>query len=296
MGARMEDETDSTSDVAPSGSLTQRIHAVYGALPKSERKAADLVLDRPGELAVWAANELAERASVSNATVSRLVRRLGYGSYEEARRASRAMRAQGSPLYLAGGDGRGREASGLAQLMAADMAAVEMSLSMLNPLTISAVAERAATARRVVLAGFRNSYLVAEYGQIALGQLRPDVSLLNAPGQTVAERMAGLGKGDLALLVGLRRRPRGFHDMARSLAATGADVALLADRSIREAPAAARWTFLCTVETPQLIDSYAGAMSVMRALAVATMRRLGPEGRRHLERIESLHEALDELE
>ena len=45
-------------------------------------------LDRPGELAAWNASELAEHAEVSNATVSRLVRRLGYGSYDEARRAA----------------------------------------------------------------------------------------------------------------------------------------------------------------------------------------------------------------
>jgi DNA-binding MurR/RpiR family transcriptional regulator len=279
----------------PSESPTQRIHRVYGDLPEGERKAADLILDMPGELAIWSASELAERAGVSNATVSRFVRRLGYGTYEEARRAARSLRATGSPLYLAEGS-RGTARGLVDRHLAVETGLVEASLAMLNPLTLDAVAGMLAGARRLRVAGFRNSYFAAEYARTMLAQFRPGVEMLNAPGQTLAEGIAGVGPGDAVLVIGLRRRPAGFTDFVRAVAGTGADIVLVADLSIREAPAEARHTLTCSVETPQTVDSYVGVLAVLRLVALSVLQKLDAAGRRHLERIETLHDRLSELE
>lgn len=277
-------------------SLTQRVHRLYGELPEGERKAADFILEQPGELAMLAAGELADRVAISKATVSRFFRRLGYASFEEARRAARAMRASGSPLYLAEVDRASGRGSVIADAMAAEGRVVEGSLALQNSLTIEAVTRALAGARRVTVAGFRNSHFAAAYFGSTLAQLRPGVSLLNAAGQTLGEGLADLGPGDVVVVVALRRRPSGFLDLMRILAATGADVVLIADRSIREAPAFARWTLTCLVEMPQLLDSYAGALAVLRLVGLETMRRLGVEARRRLETIEARHDALAELE
>jgi DNA-binding MurR/RpiR family transcriptional regulator len=277
-------------------SLTQRVHRLYGDLPEGERKAADFILEQPGELAMLAAGELADRVGISKATVSRFFRRLGYASFEEARRAARAMRASGSPLYLAEVTPAPRQVSVISAAMAAENRVVDGSLALQNPLTLEAVTRALAAARRVVVAGFRNSHFAAAYFASTLAQLRPNVVLLNAAGQTLGEGLADLGPGDVIVVVALRRRPAGFAEMIRAFAATGADVVLLADRSIREAPAFARWTLTCLVEMPQLLDSYAGALAVLRLVALETMRRLGADARRRLEIIEARHEALSELE
>jgi len=281
---------------APRTSLTRRIHEVYGALPAGERKAADVVLRMPGELAVWSASELAAEAAVSNATISRFVRRLGYDSYEEARREARAMRAVGSPLYLAERAGTDRETDTFAEALATETALMHAALSLLDRQVLDEVTARLARAPRVRLAGFRNSHVAADYGRRALAQFRPDVEMLTAPGQTLAEGIAGVTAGDVVLVIGLRRRPAGFARFVRAVAATGADVALLADPGIREAPAEARWTLTCPVETPQLLDSYAGVFAILRLVALATRTRLGLAASAHLERIESIHDALGELD
>ncbi|MXN64526.1 SIS domain-containing protein [Stappia sp. GBMRC 2046] len=278
-------------------SPTQRIHRAYGDLPEGERKAADLVLDMPGELAIWSASELADRAKVSNATVSRLFRRLGYSSYEEARRAARSLRAVGSPLYLAeSAKGAVQERDFLARHISVETKIVEATLAMVNPLTLDAVSELLAKRRRLRVAGFRNSYFAAEYARTMLAQFRPGIELLNAPGQTLAEGIAGVGSGDVVLVIGLRRRPSGFTEFVRAVAETGADVVLIADRSIREAPAEAHYNLSCIVETPQAVDSYAGVLALLRLLALSVLAKLDAQGRRHLERIETFHEKLSELE
>jgi len=277
--------------------LTQRIHSVYADLPTGERKAASVILDGPGELAVWSASELAERSDVSPATISRLVRRLGYENYDEARRDARAMRAGGSPLYLAdSGDGKTNGHSLLSKTLTMEARLIEDSLALVNPLVIASLATHLAKAPRIRLAGFRNSHVVADFARTMFGQFRGDVEMLNAPGQTLAEGIAGIGTDDAVLIVGLRRRPSGFTDFVRAVAGSGADVAMLADSSIREAPAEARWNITCRVETPQLLDSYTGVLAVLRLLAMETMRRLDGDARKHLAKIEDIHIALDELD
>ena len=80
--------------------LDLRIRSAYDDLPSRERDLADLLLEFPGDVAIYSATDLAKRASVSNAAVTRLIKRLGYGDYREAQSGVRAQQSTGQPLYL----------------------------------------------------------------------------------------------------------------------------------------------------------------------------------------------------
>lgn len=278
-------------------SLAQRVHQNYSQIPEGERKVADVVLQSPGDLALCTASELAVLTGVSNATVSRLFRRLGYANYDEARHAARQLRAQGSPLYLFSSPEAPRSSADfLSKHSRQEAGLIEASLATLNPMVVREVAELLAACKRVRFAGFRNSRFLADYATATLCQFRQDVERMNHPGQTLAEGVAGLSKGDVAIIIGLRRRPAFFNGFVKACSSTGAAVVLVADNSIREAPAFAHHNITCTVDTPQLVDSYLGAMAIIRALLLAAIDKLGSEGRQYLFEVEALHEDLDELE
>jgi DNA-binding MurR/RpiR family transcriptional regulator len=96
----------------PERSFLARLRRALPALHPAERRLGEFVCDFPGELASYDAQELAKFANVSKATVSRFVRRLGYESYDEARRHARAEQRTGSRLFMAhAGDPDGTEAS-----------------------------------------------------------------------------------------------------------------------------------------------------------------------------------------
>ena len=86
-----------------SASFVSRVREALGALPPTERRLGEFVLDFPGNLSSYSASELARLTGVSNASVTRFVRRLGYESYDEARRHAREAGSSGAPLYLAKG-------------------------------------------------------------------------------------------------------------------------------------------------------------------------------------------------
>lgn len=262
-------------------------------MPDGERRIADSFLTNPAELAVLTATELAAAVGVSNATVSRFFRRLGYDSFEQVRQQARQMRAAGSPLYT------GRNAPGserISDILHSEVAVLEATLTRLNPVTLGEIAQALATAPRIRTLGYRNSHFLAEYVTAQLGQMRRAVSPLLLPGQTQAEGIALLAEGDLAIVIGLRRRPAGFNRVVEEIAAKRARILLITDQTIREAPALATWTIECHVDTPQFADAYSGALAVLRLIAVETRRALGRSGQTYLEEVEALRDRLQELE
>ena len=60
-----------------------RIRSVYGALPRSERKVADYVLDHPDEIIHASVTDLAQKLEVSESTIVRFCQRLDYQGYQE---------------------------------------------------------------------------------------------------------------------------------------------------------------------------------------------------------------------
>ncbi len=80
--------------------LSARIKQALDQLPKAEKQLAGMILQSPGQMASYSASEMARMAGVSNATMSRLVQRLGYDSYEQMRRLAREGMRCGSPLLF----------------------------------------------------------------------------------------------------------------------------------------------------------------------------------------------------
>ena len=280
--------------------LTERLNATYGVLTASERKIVDALRDRPGEIAVMTGKELAERSGVSTATVSRLFQRLGYDSYEAARRAARDLRASGSLFHLFETGSRDSPEPGrlVGEHLAEEVRAMEASLSMLDPSTVREVAAALAQARRIWCVGFRNSHVLAEYGATLLSSVRPDVFVLAHGGRSLAERVANIEAGDMALVFGMRRRMAHFAPLLAAIGESGARTALLADRSLHLPDPQRRpdWTLICAIETAQPIDSFAGPFAIVRLLALETLRHRDAASRDMLERVEELHARLGELE
>jgi DNA-binding MurR/RpiR family transcriptional regulator len=279
-------------------SLVNRVHEAYAALPSGERKVADLVLDFPGELAAYTASELAALAEVSNATVTRFFKRLGYDSFDAARRSARRAREWGSPLFLASKASESETINSdlITRFAEEEKALITATFAALDPDVLDQATDALARAKRLFFLGFRNSSYAAGYARWQFVQFRGDVHMLTGGTESMAERIADLGPGDLLVLVGVRRLVAKLRRYAEAANAAGADILLLTDPSARITPAYARWTIICTVENPHVLDSYAGVIGVLRLLVVETMHKLGRDGRERLQRIETLHESLGEFD
>ena len=98
----------------------------------------------------------------------------------------------------------------LASHAAADQQILARTVGALSDHDLDGTVGALASARRVVVIGFRNSAWLAMYARSQFGLLRPGVELAPLPAETLAEGLAGLGPQDLVLAIGFRRRVPAF--------------------------------------------------------------------------------------
>ena len=275
------------------------IHKAYSSLSERELLVADLILQSPKDICMYSASELANMAGVSNSTITRFVQRIGFTNYEEMRRKVRESSHIGSPLTLDTqvisvqlDPGKDR----LNHFVGQENEILRTTFAELSSEKIDEITTALTNARNLGFMGFRNSYYFAAYARWQFIQFREKTRMIPGPGETVAERIADLGKGDLVLVVGVRRVVGILERYLEAISNTGADVLLITDPSARVIPAFARWTITCPVENLHAFDCYGGVLAVIRLLVYETFHKTGNLGRQYMEKIEAWHDELAEFE
>lgn len=273
--------------------ILARVKAALPHLHASERRVADVVLSFPGELASYTGSELAQLSNVSNATVSRFVRRIGYGSFEEARQAARAEQNRGAPLFRFGSGGTALDGA-VAPHLEQSRANLDATFARLEETAIEAIAQTALAARKVHVIGFRAGQPMARYVSWQLSQVLPNVATLPRDGETVAESVTGLPQDDCVIVIALRRPPAILDPLLGLLADGPASVALIGDLpDLDRMPA--RWRISCVTNAPGPLLNHSSVMAVCNLLAARIIELSGSDGRRRIGAVEDAHSRLGEL-
>lgn len=276
-------------------SIEQRIRENYHKLPESERKVADLILEFPGELAIYSATELASQAESSKAAVTRLIRRLGFTGFDQARRAARQAQNWGSPLYLMPRvqipqQGQERIQHHIDQ----DFHNISKTFETLDTVFLDEIIKSIWQSRRVLILGYRNSHFLAGYLKWQIVQARDQVYLLPEAGESLAEYLAEITEEDLVIVIGFRRRvPEVMRTINAAIAASSKTL-YITDPSAKFNNKVS-WTIRCSIQGDDPFDRYSGAISLLHFLGVSLMNFAGEKGRKRLKSIEQLHETLHEF-
>lgn len=268
-----------------------RVRTALPDLHPSERRLAEAVLDFPGDMAGYSASEIARLAGVSNATVSRFVRKLGYASYDAARKAIREEGRGGSALLRLGKEQDGRPGAAK-RYLEQSQANVAATFGALDMAVIEDLASAFHGARRVWIVGFRAGHSLASYLAWQVQQAVPDVRILPQAGETLAEATASLSEQDVVVLLLLRRAPKVAWSFGES--AAGAQLAVIGDLPSTEA-LSPRWHIACDTTSTGPLLNHVSVMALCNLLAARVLERAGPEGRARMGRIEDIHERLGEL-
>ncbi|CAE6789155.1 MULTISPECIES: MurR/RpiR family transcriptional regulator [Paraburkholderia] len=274
-------------------SFVGRIRDNLEGLPGKERRLADFVLDFPGDLASYTASELAALADVSNATVSRFIRRLGYESFDEARRHVRDEKEAGSPLFMSVANPVS-EATSLDNHLRQSQANLTAIFGAISNAQIAEIAEGIVSARRVLVLGHRSSYAFAVYFRWQIVQVVENTLAIPGAGETIGEYLAGIDPGDFLVVFGVRRRVRQLADVITFAARAGATILYITDRKSPAHPDAT-WTIQCETAGPGPLDNHVGVMALCDVLTSQVMHLKGLAGRKRLAAIEVAHDAIDEM-
>lgn len=262
-------------------------------LHPSERRLAETVLNFPGDMAGYSATEIAALAGVSNATVSRFVRKIGYASYDEARKAVREAGRTGSALMRFGASDAD-SAQSVRRHLQRSQANLDQTYRDLDIAALDTLVTALHAAPKVWLAGFRAAYPLASYLGWQIGQVLPRVEVIPRAGETLAESGASFGGSDILLLIGLRRAPQMVVTLAEAALAAGTDVAMIGDMAEPYA-LPVRWRIECATMSDGPLLNHTGVLAVSNLIATRTLETTGAEGRERMARIEDAHDRFREL-
>ncbi|ODP31368.1 MurR/RpiR family transcriptional regulator [Pandoraea sp. ISTKB] len=280
-------------------SFVGRIRDQLDQLSPSERRLAEFALDLPGDLAGYSASELAALAQVSNATVTRFVRRLGYESFDDARKHVRSEQRAGSPLAMAATtpvtEAATNDLVGAQRLQS--LANIEATYRRLSSTEIEQIAAAILAARKVWIVGFRSSHPLAMYLRWQLLQIVPSALAIPGAGETLGEHLAGITADDVVIVFALRRRVRQMPMVVAQLAKACPNLVYIAERTERAAAAKtpAKWSLQCDVQGPGVLDNHTAVIGLCHLIVTQVMTQAGNPGRRHLGLVEAFHDSLDEI-
>ena len=215
--------TDSTPFLA-------RLRQHLDRLSPTEKKLALLILDTPISLGSYSASELAQITDVSNATITRFVRRLGYESYEAARRQARLEADAAGQLPLPPAAQASANAPNSRNLWQAQQEKLRATLAQIPPSTMDNMAAARHRAPRIVGIGLGANHLLAQQLRLLLQQgLGKTVCAAPEAGQPLEAAIADLGARDVLVLFALGGVSPPLLALTRQARQAGAQVLCITD-------------------------------------------------------------------
>lgn len=261
----------------------QRIEQNYSDLPPSAREIATFLQNDPLQVLKLSTSDIALACNTSKATVSRFFRQLGYKNHLVVKQE---LRTQGQPIASNNND---------KQFLEGEYQRIKAAWEYLQRYGIEQIAEAICNADRISIFGYRNSYPMAMHFQRQLLQLRDRVRLLPQPGQTISEELQGIVKGEVAIVIGFRRRPRVFKSLLTELKKC-TSIILLTDSTGQIYKEDVDHLLVCSLGEELAMDSYAAPMSMISMLCHAVYNELGEDATQRSSAISQGYKSLGELE
>ena len=276
-----------TTEPKSSLHIGQRLLAAYDAMPRGERRLADLLLEDVGMLRVSTAGELAERAGVSKATAARLFRRLGYSGFKAAQREIREVGVQ--PL-AAPADKLGTAAiPHPGAYLEAEVKNIVRTFELLRPDEISHAVRLLRHAEKPWVVGFGGDYPLAHFARAMLIKLRPDIRMIPIVGFPIPEEFASISSGDTVLAFGVTRRSQALRNILGSANRAGAKIILITDRLAVGDKSTSTVILRTQSSGPTLFDSMTATVSMMTYLCARLAAGIGEPAVSRLRMIEEIH-------
>lgn len=272
--------------------LAARIRERRHDLTRAEQALAAYVAAHGEHLAFWSAERLGKEAGVSDSTVVRFARTLGFSSYSDLqafvqREISRLLRAP-APFRLRREtstlDGRGP----LWESFHQDMANLESTLLHLDEGAFDRSVQALLEAKQRHILGLRGSAPLAQFLAYNLKGLLPGVRALTFSPDTILDEVLDVGPGDVVLAFAMSRaalRTLQFVRLARERAARVICVVNDHLSSFLEVADEALWV---ATRSRSYTNSLAAGMSLCHALLTAV-------GQRALDQAEARLAEIDEI-
>ena len=268
--------------------LMARLDVVLASGTPVEKGIAVWLRDHVAELPFETAATLAQKIRVSEVSIGRFARRLGYRNLKDMKEALKADQdadlleqgAGGSP-WLRGPELRARLASGGSrtvggQALERELQAVMRNHELATSDAFAACVKRLSHARRVRVAGFQTERGLASYLAHNLAYLRPDVQAIEMDGGHFAEVFLDDPQGTALVVIEIRRYSALACAMVARAREAGIPVTVITDSYCGWAQGVADEVLQVETDFGHYWDASGQIAGLINLLVNAAFEELGP--------------------
>ena len=272
--------------------ILETIEAEYERLSPQLRLAARFVLDSPDRVALHSMREIAAQADVLPPTMIRLVKRLGFSSYNDFRDRFRDRIVPETGTYAARArqlqlrNSLGSDTGFLGEMSETDMRNIEQTFASLEEEAIRTAAQTLIDAKTIYIIGLRKCFPVAFYIHYALRNFFPAARLLQGQAGLFREEISFISGDDAVIVIAFDPYTKETVRAARSARDAGGSLIAITDSVVSPLSDGAEHLFLAANRSPSFYRSLVGALAIAQALVAAVVDALGVDAVEKLENSE----------
>jgi len=271
-------------------SLQDKIKTV--SLTKTDRKIADYILDHQDTIGLETVTQLALNIGVSDTSIIRLLRTLGYAGYADFKRKMasqmvrqyRETRENMTPgeKYLRTSDVLTKD-DVVSEVMNKALENIKNTFASTDPQLLQAVADCIMRCRRKYIIGFRGASSCSNYMARKMVLLLPNVIGCDRAESAAIEQIVDITPNDCILLYTFPRYSKINFVIMEMAKSKGAKVILITDRITTPLAAKADFVLRASVEGAGITVSYVVPMCLSEAILLLISKNMKKVDKKRLE-------------
>lgn len=276
--------------------IRKRIETAAIGFTPSERKLATVLLSDYPYAGLIKMQELAERAEVSQPSISRFVIKIGLTGFPELQKhlVSELREGDRSPvdIHSTSEQIKGGYLNGFLHLAAEQMASAGQAVTETQ---FEQICSLVADPKRAIYAvGGRISDTIAQHLSFHLRQSRERVYHLPRDPEVWPEYLLRMKAGDVFFLVDFRRYQKNLWQLAKQAQAQKVQVVLMTDQWLSPATRYTSEVLVVPIETGTIWDSYAPALALTEAIVTRVAGKTWPQTRKRIEAWDAMRDGFRE--
>ena len=255
---------------APSPPISPNLAERIEHLSIKRQETIRPILEHPREYVLLSVRAMAKRLRTDPATIVRIVRGLGFGSYREFQRhlheLSLAFATSLDTMQSGGRDGS--MPSHVRESLEQDLKNLQGLKNSLDAQRLVTLAKRFYNARRIVLLAGDLAVQLAHYLEYQLSLVGLPIFVANSPGR-ILHLVRSVNKQDLVIAISFRRGLRQTIEGAQQARARGAYCVGISDTYVSPLARECDDIFLASIETTSFGASYAAPIALLNAIVAA---------------------------
>lgn len=258
--------------------LFQELKSNYERLTGSQKKIGKYVLDHYDQVAFMSAIELAEAVGVSDATIIRFARNIGFSGYAEFKQEMReGMKAFDSPEDRVSRSLELIEAKEDLALQTGniDLENLRSFLQNLNLEKIQQAADAICRARHIYLAGMGTASIITQFLDLHLRRMGFHTVNISKGITISPENLVNIEGGDLLIACGFPRYSKGTYNAITFAKNKGATVVTITDSDLSALAVQSDIVLPVKIDNITFFNSYIVPMELCNVLIMKILERNG---------------------